>query len=164
MISLREFHDVFKSINPWESDAEAFVRTDADGIVYVPSSMIADEEQRQAAYDEMDEEGTWIAFPDASELRLGKDVALRYAERFLSENDYERVVDIFYRRGAFRRFKDLLDERRGILHVRRHLAASPLFKGIPNFKETRIAMLRAETVKELFSILDYIRGNYGMNC
>lgn len=85
MISLREFHDFFKSINPWESDAEAFVRTDADGIVYVPSSMIADEEQRQAAYDEMDEEGSWISFPDASELRLGKDVALRYAERFLSE-------------------------------------------------------------------------------
>lgn len=111
MISLREFHDVFKSINPWESDAEAFVRTDADGIVYVPSSMIADEEQRQAAYDEMDEEGTWTSFPDASELRLGKDMALRYAERFLSENDYERVVDIVYRRGAFRRFKDLLDER-----------------------------------------------------
>ena len=56
----------------------------------------------------------------------------------------------------------LLDERRGILHVRRHLAASPLFKGIPNFRETRIAMLRAETVKELFSILDYIKGNYAI--
>ena len=55
---------------------------------------------------------------------------------------------------------ELLDERRGILHVRRHLAASPLFKGIPNFKETRIAMLRAETTKDLFSILDYIKGNY----
>ena len=55
---------------------------------------------------------------------------------------------------------NLLDERRGILHVRRPLAASPIFKGIPNFKETRIAMLRAETVKELFSILDYIKGNY----
>ena len=40
---------------------------------------------------------------------------------------------------------NLLDERRGILHVRRHLAASPLFKGIPNFRDTRIAMLRAET-------------------
>ncbi|MDO4779839.1 MAG: tRNA dihydrouridine synthase DusB, partial [Bacteroides sp.] len=34
---------------------------------------------------------------------------------------------------------NMLDERVGILHVRRHLAASPLFKGIPNFKETRIA-------------------------
>lgn len=50
----------------------------------------------------------------------------------------------------------LLDERRGILHVRRHLAASPLFKGIPNFKETRIAMLRAETKEELYVIFDSI--------
>ena len=55
----------------------------------------------------------------------------------------------------------LLDERRGILHVRRHLAASPLFKGIPNFKETRIAMLRAEKMDELFSILDDIESRYG---
>ena len=51
---------------------------------------------------------------------------------------------------------NLLDERRGILHVRRHLAASPLFKGIPNFKETRIAMLRAETKEELFRIFEKI--------
>ena len=49
---------------------------------------------------------------------------------------------------------NLLDERRGILHVRRHIAASPLFKGIPNFRETRIAMLRAETKKDLFDIFD----------
>ena len=50
----------------------------------------------------------------------------------------------------------LLDERRGILHVRRHLAASPLFKGIPNFRETRIAMLRAETKEELFRIFEVL--------
>ena len=49
---------------------------------------------------------------------------------------------------------NLLDERRGILHVRRHIAASPLFKGIPNFRETRIAMLRAKTVEDLFQIFD----------
>jgi tRNA-dihydrouridine synthase len=49
-----------------------------------------------------------------------------------------------------------LDERRGILHIRRHLAATPLFKGIPNFRETRIAMLRTESVDELFSIFDRI--------
>ena len=49
---------------------------------------------------------------------------------------------------------NLLDERRGILHVRRHIAASPLFKGIPNFRETRIAMLRAETKEDLFRIFD----------
>lgn len=50
-----------------------------------------------------------------------------------------------------------LDERRGIIHIRRHLAATPLFKGIPNFRDTRIAMLRAETVEELFRIFDTIQ-------
>ena len=49
-----------------------------------------------------------------------------------------------------------LDERRGILHIRRHLAATPLFKGIPDFKPTRIAMLRANTLDELFAIMDEI--------
>ncbi len=43
---------------------------------------------------------------------------------------------------------------KGIIHSRRHLAASPVFKGIPNFRDTRIAMLRAETINELFSIID----------
>lgn len=54
-----------------------------------------------------------------------------------------------------------LDERRGILHIRRHLAATPLFKGLPNFKETRIAMLRAETTEELFQLFDRIKEMYG---
>jgi len=49
-----------------------------------------------------------------------------------------------------------LDERRGIIHSRRHLASTPVFKGIPNFKETRIAMLRAENLDELFKILDSV--------
>ncbi|MDO4790378.1 MAG: tRNA dihydrouridine synthase DusB [Porphyromonas sp.] len=48
------------------------------------------------------------------------------------------------------------DERRGILHVRRHLAATPLFKGIPDFKQTRIDMLRAASKEGLFGILDNI--------
>lgn len=55
-----------------------------------------------------------------------------------------------------------LDERRGILHIRRHLAATPLFKGIADFKQTRVAMLRAETVDDLFSILDSIPDKFDM--
>lgn len=51
-----------------------------------------------------------------------------------------------------------LDERRGIIHIRRHLAATPLFKGIPDFRPTRIAMLRTESVEELFRIFDDILG------
>ncbi|WP_290382426.1 tRNA dihydrouridine synthase DusB [Paramuribaculum intestinale] len=49
-----------------------------------------------------------------------------------------------------------IDEYRGILHIRRHLAASPLFKGIANFRDTRIAMLRASTYDELSAILNQV--------
>lgn len=52
---------------------------------------------------------------------------------------------------------DRIDEYRGILHIRRHLAASPLFKGIPHFRDTRIAMLRAQTTQELFEILNTVQ-------
>ena len=50
-----------------------------------------------------------------------------------------------------------IDEYRGILHTRRHLAASPVFKGIPDFRQTRIAMLRAETADSLIEILEQCR-------
>lgn len=53
-----------------------------------------------------------------------------------------------------------IDEYRGILHVRRHLAATPLFKGLPNFRETRIRMLRADTEKELLDIISEIMANF----
>jgi len=55
---------------------------------------------------------------------------------------------------------DRLDERRGILHIRRHLAATPIFKNIPDFKKTRVSMLRAVTIQELFSIIDKIPEDY----
>lgn len=53
-----------------------------------------------------------------------------------------------------------LGDVRGILHIRRHLAATPLFKGIPDFRATRIAMLRADTPDELYHILDIIAEKY----
>ena len=57
--------------------------------------------------------------------------------------------------------KDISEnEYRGILHTRRHLAATPIFKGIPDFRQTRIAMLRANTLEELEGILSHCRENY----
>ena len=54
-----------------------------------------------------------------------------------------------------------IDEYRGILHTRRHLAATPIFKGIPDFRQTRIAMLRAETLADLTAILEDCRQKLG---
>ncbi|MBF1531948.1 MAG: tRNA dihydrouridine synthase DusB [Prevotella salivae] len=56
-----------------------------------------------------------------------------------------------------------IDEYRGIIHTRRHLASSPIFKGIPAFKSTRIAMLRATKVDELIGILEECRRNGNLN-
>ena len=53
------------------------------------------------------------------------------------------------------------DERKGIVHSRRHFAASPVFKGLDNFKQTRIALLRAETLAEVFAIMDDIVAKWG---
>lgn len=56
-----------------------------------------------------------------------------------------------------------IDEYRGILHIRRHLAASPLFKGIPNFRPTRIEMLRADTLDSLMGIIDRVENMLNEN-
>ncbi len=62
-------------------------------------------------------------------------------------------------RRQIRESVDRIDEYRGILHIRRHLAASPLFKGIPHFRDTRVAMLRADTLAGLEEILSHIENN-----
>lgn len=66
--------------------------------------------------------------------------------------DFNRKLDILEEQ--LRINVERVDEYRGILHTRRHLAASPIFKGIPNFRQTRIAMLCAETMEELMNILE----------
>ena len=67
----------------------------------------------------------------------------------------ERKFELIRRQ--IRESVDRIDEYRGILHIRRHLAASPLFKGIPDFRPTRIEMLRASTLAELEAVLDRIQ-------
>lgn len=52
------------------------------------------------------------------------------------------------------------DEKRGILHTRRHLAATPLFKGLPNFRPLRIEMLREESLPRLLDLMDRVEREY----
>ena len=68
---------------------------------------------------------------------------------------FDRKLDILLEQ--LRINVERIDEYRGILHTRRHIAASPIFKGIPDFRQTRIAMLRATTVDELTAIMESVR-------
>ena len=74
---------------------------------------------------------------------------------------FDRKLDILLEQ--LRINVERIDEYRGILHTRRHIAASPIFKGIPDFRQTRIAMLRATTVEELTGIMEEVRLRFGDN-
>ena len=87
----------------------------------------------------------WV-FKDMKDYLIGKD------EQQLSIDEKIDILEEQLKINVER-----IDEYRGILHTRRHLAASPIFKNIPNFKQTRIAMLRAETVKDITNILNSCR-------
>lgn len=73
--------------------------------------------------------------------------------------DFDRKLDILEEQ--LRINVERIDEYRGILHTRRHLASTPIFKGIPDFRQTRIAMLRASTAAELTDILEQCRERLG---
>ena len=86
----------------------------------------------------------WIFREMTSYLRTGKVEEITLADKFA------------LLRRQIRESVERIDEYRGILHIRRHLAASPLFKSIPNFRPTRIKMLQASTLDELDQVLNSI--------
>ena len=73
---------------------------------------------------------------------------------YLPKHSFRWYLDIL--KEQIKQSAERTDEQRGILHNRRHLAATPLFKGIPDFKPTRIAMLRADRLTDLFTIMDEV--------
>ena len=79
----------------------------------------------------------------------------------LAREPFQWYLDVL--KQQVNRSVEMIDERRGIIHIRRHLANTPLFKGIADFKPTRIAMLRANTVSELFEIMDGIGNQFQLH-
>lgn len=115
-----------------EGAAEAFEKYDVDGIMIGRGAIGA----------------PWIFHDTDSFLREGKWTPLADSEKFA------------LLRRQIRESIERIDEYRGILHIRRHLAATPLLKGLADFRQTRIKLLRAETAAELEDILCSIEENY----
>lgn len=111
--------------------AEAFERSGVDGIMVGRASIGA----------------PWIFREMTGYLRTGVKPVVPVAEKFalLRRQIHESI--------------ERIDQYRGILHIRRHLAASPLFKCIPDFRPTRIAMLKATTLDELEAVLAHIEND-----
>ena len=91
-------------------------------------------------------------FKECRDYMVAREGAAQVLPAPLSINDKIDILEEQLRINVER-----IDEYRGILHTRRHLATSPIFKNIPNFRQTRIALLRAETTDEVLSILEKCR-------
>lgn len=119
-------------------------------------------QQAKDAFDEYGVDGVMIGrasfgtpwiFREVSEfIRTGRLPEISLAEKFALLR--RQILESIGR----------IDEYRGILHIRRHLASTLLFKGIPNFRETRIRLLRVESEKELLQLLLEIEKMLGNNC
>lgn len=118
-------------------------------------------QQAKDAFDEYGVDGVMIGrasfgapwiFREVSEfIRTGRLPEISIAEKFALLR--RQILESIGR----------IDEYRGILHIRRHLASTLLFKGIPNFRETRIRLLRVESEKELLQLLLEIEEMLGNN-
>jgi len=90
---------------------------------------------------------------------IGRPWIFREVKSYLASGEIPREPFRWYLetlKGQVVNSVERLGERRGILHFRRHLAVTPLFKGIADFRPRRVAMLRAETLAELFSMMDEV--------
>ncbi len=94
---------------------------------------------------------------------IGSPWIFHEVEQFMSSGSHNPIPveeKFAVLRRQIRESIERIDEYRGILHIRRHLAATPLFKGLPNFRETRINMLRAESEAEILKLFDEIGQKY----
>jgi hypothetical protein len=82
----------------------AFVSLET-GKVYWLSELNPVEEEELP--DDLDTPGRYLEIPHKNDLDLGRPLALRFVEERLPAQ-YNRVADAFRRRGAYRRFKELL--------------------------------------------------------
>ena len=120
---------------------------------------ITSAEEAKAAFDNYGVDAIMIG-----RATFGRPWIFKEVRDFLDETgekplDFKQKLDILIEQ--LRINVERIDEKRGILHTRRHLAATPIFKGIPDFRQTRIAMLRAETMPELLTILEDVRKRLG---
>ena len=144
-----------------EADWTLIGEVKADPRIEIPiigNGDIKTAEQARRAFDTYGVDGVMIG-----RASFGAPWIFREVKEYLQTGTIPEITDrekFALLRRQIRESIDRIDEYRGILHIRRHLASTPLLKGIPDFRETRIRLLRAETAKELEALLQEIEERF----
>ena len=143
---------MYTGVADWNPIAEV-KRNPRISIPIIGNGDICSPEDTKRAFDEYGVDAVMIG-----RATFGRPWIFKEIRDYLEGRDPDPIMDTQWKlevlKEQLRINVERIDEYRGILHTRRHLAATPIFKGIPNFRDTRIAMLRATTVEELTSILE----------
>ena len=141
------------------ADWQPIAQVKADPRIHIPiigNGDICSPEDAKRAFDDYGVDAVMVG-----RATFGRPWIFREIRRFLDGEEPDEKMDFSWKLDVLeeqlRINVERIDEYRGILHTRRHLAASPIFKGIPNFRSTRIAILRAERMDELMAILEEVR-------
>ncbi len=142
-----------------EADWEMIARVKENPRLHIPvigNGDITTAEKLKAAFDCYGVDGVMVGRASIgapwvfSELKSGLDPAIKQPTLAQKFDCLRRQI---------KESVDRIDEYRGILHIRRHLAVSPLFKCIPNFRQTRIDMLRATSYSQLLEIIAHVEND-----
>ena len=144
-----------------EADWTLIGEVKADPRIEIPiigNGDIKTAEQARRAFDTYGVDGVMMG-----RASFGAPWIFREVKEYLQTGTIPEITDrekFALLRRQIRESIDRIDEYRGILHIRRHLASTPLLKGIPDFRETRIRLLRAETEKDLEALLQEIEERF----
>ena len=143
---------MYTGVADWNPIAEV-KRNPRISIPIIGNGDICSPEDTKRAFDEYGVDAVMIG-----RATFGRPWIFKEIRDYLEGRDPDPIMDTQWKLEVLKEQLHInverIDEYRGILHTLRHLAATPIFKGIPNFRDTRIAMLRATTVEELTSILE----------
>lgn len=84
--------------------SRALLNTETGEFVYIAEGL------DEPVPDDIEDAGKYLSLPRRNDLDLGRRLVLSFVDHHLPD-DYDRVADYFHRRGAYRRFRDLLEHR-----------------------------------------------------
>lgn len=119
---------------------------------------IASPEQAREAFDKFGVDGIMIG-----RATFGHPWIFREIRHYLDTGEKLPPMDVPERvrlaKEHLAKSIEIKGERVGILEMRRHLSC--YFKGLPDFKETRLKLVTSLLPDEIYSILDYIEERWG---
>jgi len=110
-VKLEDLLAAYEWVSSSPDDSEAFVSRITGNVHWSSSTIEFDEELPE----DIDDASIYVRVPNKHDLNLGKNLALTFAEDRLADS-YQTIANIFRQRGAYGRFKDLL-ERKGCLEA-----------------------------------------------